>query len=471
MIFSEKLQKSEINLVAIAFLAGLTAYAASCAGFLFAPLEYALFLGLLLLALFFSIKRPELALVMAASELVLGSKGYLFSLEVSGTEFSLRMGLFLIIISAWICRWVFGKKSSFSVSKYIPLMLLIILSLARGLSRGNNFDNVFYDANGFFFLGYLGPAMEAVKKEKFNQIILLLAAGILALWTVTMFLAVGFSAGIFDLSTIVYKWTRDTGLGELTEVSESFYRIFFQSHIFALAGFLIFASLAIGVREKTKNIFYLSFSVLAGAIIISDLSRSFWIGAGAGLFALCWIYAKNKNYSAVRQKLMLPFLVLITALVISTLLLPSLPSVLLGRGGSIGDPAASSRRAMIRPLLSGIKKAPVLGSGFGTVLTYKTQDPRALERDPSGRVTTFAFEWGWLDIWLKMGLLGVLAYLWLIFRVLKRLCGASEENKPLAYGLFAAIIALAVTHTFSPYLNHPLGIGLLLLADSVAENA
>lgn len=469
MIYLEKFQKSEINFVAGATLVCLAVYAASFLGFLFTPLNYALFLCLLILALFLSINKPEAALLMAFFELMLSSKGYLFSLEFFGTEVSLRMGMFLIIISVWLGRWIFGKREGFSVLKYIPLMLLVVLGIARGLGRGNNFDNVFYDANGFFFLGYLGPAAEMVKSERINKIILSLASGLAALWSVTMFLTIGFSTGFFNLESSIYKWVRATGLGEITVVNETFARVFFQSHIFALAGFFLFSSMVIGIKEKTKNIFYLAFSVLSAGVLITDLSRSYWMGAAAGLMALCWIYAKNKTVT--KQKLLLPFLAIIAALVISAVLLPALPSVISGRGGSLSDPAASSRRAMLRPLWEGIKKTPIVGSGFGTVLTYQTQDPRALERNPKGVITTFAFEWGWLDMWLKMGLLGILAYLWLIFCVLKRLYKASEENKPLAYGLFAAMVALAITHTFSPYLNHPLGIGLLLLADAVAENA
>lgn len=469
MISSEKLQKSDINFTAYVFSACAAVYLASFLGFILPALNRALFLGLLALVLFLSIKRPGVALAMAFFELLLGSKGYLFSLEFFGTEVSARMGFFLIIISVWMCRWLLGERGKLGAGRYLPLMLMIIAAVARGLWRGNNFDNIFYDANGLFFLGYLGPALDYFKKENMEKAILAFCAGMLSLWTATMFLAVGFSANAFNLGSLVYKWARGSGLGEITTVNENFARVFFQSHVFALAGFLLLASLAMGAKEKTKNVFYLAFSALSAGVIIIDLSRSFWAGAAAGLAALAWICAKRKTIGT--QRLAMPFLILISAFVLSVLLLPALPNVLAKRSGGISDPAASSRSAMLRPLLSGIKKAPVLGSGFGTVLTYKTQDPRALERDPSGKITTFAFEWGWLDIWLKMGLLGVLAYLWLIFCVLKRLYRVSEENRPLAYGLFAAVVALAATHTFSPYLNHPLGIGLLLFADAIAENA
>ncbi len=468
MIFTEKLQKTDLDFAAFVFLGCVAVYLISFLGYFFYPLKAAIFLTLLLLAAFFSLKRPEMALAMAFFELFLGSKGYLFSFEISGIEISLRMGLFLVIVGAWIGKWIFGERKKIPMGRFIPLIFFIFLAAIRGEMRGNNFDDVFNDANGFFFFGYLGLAASAFNKKNINKYLLSFAAGIAALWAATMFLAVLFSSGMLDLGSAVYKWVRVTGLGEITIVSNDFSRVFLQSHVFALFGFLLFASLAMGVKEKTKNIFYLVFSILAVAILIVDLSRSFWVGAAVGAAALVWIFAKQKQET--RQKFFLPGLSAIAALVLSSLLLPALPQTLTGRGSSISDPAASSRRAMLKPILSEIKKAPIFGSGFGTLITYKTLDPRALERNPSGEVTTFAFEWGWLDLWVKMGLFGVLAYIWLIFCVLRRLYKAAPENRPLAYGLFAAIIALAATHMFSPYLNHPLGISLLLFADAVAEN-
>ena len=86
-----------------------------------------------------------------------------------------------------------------------------------------------------------------------------------------------------------------------------------------------------------------------------------------------------------------------------------------------------------------------------------SNDPRIRAEFPDGRYTTSAFEWGYLDIWLKIGLLGLLAYLILIVKI------ARESLKAGLLGeiLFIALTALVITHTFSPYLNHPLGIGFI----------
>ncbi|MCK5211552.1 O-antigen ligase family protein, partial [Candidatus Parcubacteria bacterium] len=82
-----------------------------------------------------------------------------------------------------------------------------------------------------------------------------------------------------------------------------------------------------------------------------------------------------------------------------------------------GEAGVSSRWALLPELLKEIKKTPILGAGFGATVSYRTSDPRVLEQNPNGQYTTYAFEWGFLDIWLKLGLLGLSAYLALIIMI------------------------------------------------------
>ncbi len=93
-----------------------------------------------------------------------------------------------------------------------------------------------------------------------------------------------------------------------------------------------------------------------------------------------------------------------------------------------------------------------MGSGFGKRVTYISNDPRVLSFNPSGRFTTFSFEWGYGDLWLKMGIPGLLAYGALLVFLWRRI--------PKNY--HPAFAALLIVHFFTPYLNHPLGLGVLI---------
>ena len=141
-------------------------------------------------------------------------------------------------------------------------------------------------------------------------------------------------------------------------------------------------------------------------------------------------------------------------------------SLLSERAGKIsGEAGVSSRWNLLPPLLREIKQAPLLGKGFGATVTYKTQDPRVLEQNPSGEYTTYAFEWGYLDIWLKLGLIGLLVYIALLGKIFIE--GIKTSYKLLCISLLSGLVMIMVTSFFSPYLNHPLGIGYVILTSLI----
>ena len=129
---------------------------------------------------------------------------------------------------------------------------------------------------------------------------------------------------------------------------------------------------------------------------------------------------------------------------------------------------------MLKPLGESIIKHPVIGSGFGTTVTYKSVDQRLLASTAgaSGEYTTYAFEWAYLDLLLKIGLVGVFIYLLLIFKILQILWQNILNKNDyelrvtdyrLRLGIFLAFISLLAVNIFTPYLNHPLGIGFILI--------
>jgi len=141
-------------------------------------------------------------------------------------------------------------------------------------------------------------------------------------------------------------------------------------------------------------------------------------------------------------------------------------------GNLQAEAAGATRLNQLEPLTHGILEKPILGHGFGKTLTYISNDPRVLEKYPDGNYTTYAFEWGYLDIALKIGVVGLFIYLALIGYLFFK--GISNFqfliSKPLRIGLLVGLVALCVTNIFSPYLNHPLGIGYILLISVIIKN-
>ncbi|MEK9158429.1 MAG: hypothetical protein AAB673_00295, partial [Patescibacteria group bacterium] len=101
------------------------------------------------------------------------------------------------------------------------------------------------------------------------------------------------------------------------------------------------------------------------------------------------------------------------------------------------------------------------------------QDPRILKTSPTGDYTTYAFEWGWLDLWLKLGVIGLLVYLGLIWEIFKvgfsTISYKLQATSYMSFGLLMTLVALVVIHNFTPYLNHPLGLGWLIFTGLFLE--
>ena len=235
----------------------------------------------------------------------------------------------------------------------------------------------------------------------------------------------------------------------------------------------------------TEWLIFLILIILQTSILIS-FSRSFWLGGFVGVIAI-FIYLiilYKKQFKQLFKTIDILLLSAITSIVLMITIVnfpiptPSgaFSADMLKNRFTTGDAAASSRWNLLPVLIDANKKAPLLGTGFGTTITYQTEDPRIKnEQNPEGWYTTFTFEWGYLDTVTEIGFIGLLVYLILIVQILWQgfiviLRFSKDTIKPLYIGLIIGLVALLITHGFSPYLNHPLGIGYLMLCAGIFKN-
>lgn len=460
--------------------------------FLFPILNNFLFIFILAAILILTLLRLEYGVCAIIAELIIGSKGYLFSFDFGSFSLSIRIGLFAVVVAVWAVQFIKTKqvKIEFLNSKlarpFILLFVFIVYGAILGVLRGNFFSNLFFDFNNWLFFCLIFPFFKVIKKENFKNLFAAVLAALTALILKTYFLLFVFSHYFIGAMPFLYKWVRITGVGEITDMGGGFYRVFFQSHIYALLGFFILLPLLntkfVQRREKLfkKNnaILLLFISSLLSVVVIS-FSRSFWLAGAVTLFCYCIILFFKKNIKQLSINILLIFSVFIASIFLFAGIvkfpLPiksqpiSLTSIVEKRGAEIsGDAAVGSRWNLLGPLWDKIKKRPILGSGFGETVTYKTKDPRALENNPDGFYTTYAFEWGYFDFWLKMGIFGVLAYLYLIFKIFK--LGWKNRSNDYIFGGLSALAVLIIVHFFTPYLNHPLGIAYIILTSAMIDN-
>lgn len=459
------------------------------------------FLVIAIAVLILSFYKIEYALLIALVELFIGSKGYLFYFENGGLVISIRIALWLIIMSVWLAKIILKlykeKKVEIEFLKtnylkyFIIFSIFLIWGLASAFLNENELSNIFFDFNNWLYLLLIFPFFDVIKsKEKLNGILSVFTASICWLIIKTYFLLFIFSHNLIGAVYDLYRWIRITGIGEITPMPSGFTRIFFQSYIFILVALFLVLVMLIKYLFDNKQIkikllllkpqFLIIFAslTLLISIIILSLSRSFWAGLAGGLIIFS-IFLFFRRRELAWQNIFFVFAVFLISTAMSIGIIAAIvkfpypepttqfsTDLLSDRASELtGEAGASSRWSLIGPLFSKIKEAPILGKGFGTTVTYISKDPRVLETNIKGEYSTYAFEWGWLDIWLKIGLLGAISYLLFLGRIIydsfKNIDFNSDSFLKLPFGL--ALITIVLVSIFSPYMNHPLGFGAIIL--------
>jgi len=510
------------NLLLKTFLFLILAELLSIFAWFFPQFNLICFGVILVLVFILALKKLQYGIYIAFAELVIGSYGYLFSFNYGNTLISIRIGIFLMIMVAWLIHLLrfssfkkyYNELKDFAFAKYYFLLTLVLIwGFVWGIIRGNNFGNVFLDFNNWLFYLYLLPLITVSQSKRFwREFSTVILAALSWLLIKTLIFLYIFSHDFLWAWPELYTWIRDTRIGEVTQFSGNFYRVFLQSQIFALLGFFVFLPLIANIKYSLawfkKNSLlsclpadaghgqgYFSILLFCLTVIIVSFSRSFWVGLIAGLIIYFLIQFYKSEFITYKLRLKEGFgqiLKLILIFVVSLILIftvvngppglmgTNLASLISQRTNQI-EAAGSSRINMLQPLNRAIAIHPIIGSGFGSLVTYQSLDPRILSTTAgaSGEYTTYAFEWGYLDILLKIGLVGLSIYLLLIFKLLQSLwirikslvmpnVNCQMSNVPL--GLLLALISLLVVNTFTPYLNHPLGISFILLTTIFISN-
>ncbi|MEI7512783.1 MAG: glycosyltransferase [Candidatus Uhrbacteria bacterium] len=406
--------------------------------------------GLVMLVL--SFLHPDIALGAVVTEFMIGSLGHQFR--------SFRM----VLVGAFVLGWLGNalKSSKFQASSfklqapYYFLAASVCIGILIGYWKGSPY--LLVDANSWVAFVLIFPVIHLAKQNGKNlRRILIPVVEIALCWMSVKSLGLFylFSHDVGSWVEQVYLWVRRSGVGELTRITQatSATRVFIQSQIYAVLA--VVGLIGVGLRSRKQQVLY----VLSVATILVSFSRSFWIGC---FFAFVFVILRRKSWMLLPRATLGAGLGLLIPILIFLFPFPAsygnLMDVFFARANT-GESAAMSRWALLPILNAKIAEAPIFGSGFGATVTYESKDPRVVA-STGGTYTTYAFEWGWHDIAVKLGLVGACIYAWLLVSLFRRL------GKAGSIGWQAALIALAITHVFTPYLGHPLGILFIILAEA-----
>lgn len=406
---------------------------------------------------------PQIPALVSLAELVVGGKGYLLSLTVQGNDVPIRIGIFFsVALTAGL--WWFRQRRPWPLPYWRPVLALvawIAIATGLGLVRGYDVQTVLTDANGYGFLLAipLWWVLWRTRPDWREWAMVVVLAGVTWLAVKTWLLVYLFSHQPFFINDI-YRWVRQTGVGEITLIQAPEYRVFLQSHVYSLLAFIVTFTAAVYARAPR----WWMWPMIAGAFATSaSLSRSFWVGlAVAGATTAVW-FIRTEGWRRLRRWLMI--LPLAATVWLATAWAFQWPYIFPSPGGRAPNVIASrltapasaqagdARLNQISPLWQKIKTSLIIGHGFGSSVTYYSTDPRV-----RGLRTTSAFELGYLDQLLKFGLVGLGLFGWLIWSVLKAMTRSRTR-----WLLGGSLVALLAVHLTTPYLNHPLGLGWLAL--------
>ncbi len=439
--------------------------------------------------------------LVAAVEIFIGGHGHLIHAPIIGFSFSLRMIIFLAVMGSWLVLLIQKKiRFNFLLRTQYPFVILaavLILGVLVGLLRKNSFAAIFDDANSYATLALLFPLIGiSWTEERKTQLLSALTTSAVWLSFVTIILSFVFTHAGEQFTRPIYVFFRDTRLAEVTlqSVTNSsgtiahplaarvlgdsgyWYRIFMQSHFFIVAALLLIVSyMMIAIQEGHARVRYVSLVlILFGSALLISQSRSFFVGlllATLTVIAASFFLRRSDTRRLIQRLGVLALLGLCAGTVaLLTIRFPLAVNPPIEQAlfydtsvDTTRTSAVTSRWTLVRTLNEKIIASPVVGSGFGTVLSYESDDPRVFDETGGTILTTYRFEWGYHDIWIKMGLLGLAALAAYYFMITQQLTRAwGMVPRWLLVGILGGLIALSIAHIFSPYLNHPIGLIWLL---------
>lgn len=423
-------------------------------------------------------KLLQLMTYIIIFEVILGGAGRTIMIG----PLSIRMILFII---AFLLMLIFLASNRFNIRqlKFDSIFTkLIIAFLAYTLFTAvhgyyfahQNLSQVIGDVTGyitFLLIFIFNIAIQDKYEIKKISILIIFTTFIQSVSIIVIHLFLGIGVFTFEgMNALLQKYY----IGNLSYVVPDTIRIFFKSSLYLQIGFILL--LVIISKERNKKNLILEYTALifiAYATILS-FTRGFWIGLLLSFIIVITCkqvkhLAKTIviliigmsimicfSFSAYRNTNILLSIVSRTGLIkANTVMRIQNKTSETPQGDADGqDISAQYRSESSKYMIKNIEKSPIIGDGFGTLITELKQQ-------------TSRNEYMYLDIWMEMGLLGLIllgSLLVLPLRYWIKIRKKNIYNSDLPYldAIMASLIGIVVTSGINPFLNNPIGLTYLI---------
>ncbi|MFA6427387.1 MAG: O-antigen ligase family protein [Candidatus Magasanikbacteria bacterium] len=420
---------------------------------------FLVFCVMMLLGLTF-FKSPSTAWGLIMMELFLGGSGHM--LEFFGL--SLRTVMILVFLFLWIIYSLTTRESELKVffthNLYlvlVPMALFIVFSFFVGMAHGHAVRNIIQDAIPFVFFLLFLPAYYLFNNDKTKELfirligVFIISSALFSLYTFTLF-----STGLSKLHGQYYTWFRDVAMGKITEVTPFFYRVVTPEHLLIPLIVLIICSLLMK-NEKHHNMWRFLF-IMCSVVLMLNFSRAYLLGIAVGFLFLLYKHTFKRWIIVSVWNATIMVLIFMSINILFSFG-KSLGLEIVGiRLGSFVNPtmevSTNTRIALLEPIFNIIEDHPFIGNGIGSSFSY-------LNPYTNTTLITRNYDWGYLEMWAELGILGAIWFIILIavliFELIKKIREVSDFHD-LYVGLLAGIIAILIMNVTTPVLFHVLGI-------------
>jgi len=409
----------------------------------------------LLVAAYF--KNPRWAWYLVLGELFLGGSGQLFQLG----GLAARTLMLVIFLALWFFdQYRHGNlRTSLRLDKKLLWLgaaagFFLLLEVAVAYFQGHGVRAIFQDVWPFAFLLLIFPArqfFETADGVAKARAILTRLVGVFMIGNAIFGLITWglFVSGQTVLQSPFYKWFRDVLMGKITDLGTGFWRVVEPTHLLIVPLILIIVAWLMAQRKEGRAMPAESHGAESGAkmrewskssasrwwswicltagllILAMNLSRAYLLGLALGFLILLALYGWRSWWRPALLSAAI-FMALFFGLNLAASGGRTIGLELFGlRLGSVVAPnseESSATRMMILPeLLKNIKAHPLLGVGFGSSVTYFNS---FAQKD----ITTRNLDWGYLEMYLELGLLGCLTFLAAVVYLARELWRRAREK-------------------------------------------
>lgn len=421
------------------------------------PINHFLSFLILLITGYFLIKRDIRGWYIIAVEIILGGSGsYLEIFSVS-----LRTILLILSLSIFLFFKLKDKQiEKITKYKFFPIIFVLLIwagiSSLIGFKNEHSLNNIFSDTIPYLFFLYYFPLKEMITQQ--NNFLTIIKNALFAVlignFIIIAFTFLGFSFNLFVLQDQYYHWYRDVAAGKITELPYNFFRLVLNEHLLIIPILIWLFNDLIEQKNKLFNHFLAILTILVLAV---NLTRIYFLAFFTGILLS---FRKNNwivwlKYSVI---FLLSLIISFTAIHFGASRGKSFGWEIFGlRLQSIAAPqiegSSLSRMLLLPKIKEKIISNPIWGNGLGDIVTVYSP---IFKHD----ISTPHFDWGYLEIWAELGVIGLILWLTLIIMMIKIL-----PSK-----LLPVIGSLLIINLTSPALFHVFGIILLVFLMTQEKN-